>query len=387
MAIDENLTPGQGGHTAHHVALAQKANELDALTTTGRLGEDQLSATYAGMPSTYLDPRDFEDGAVTGMSRGTFGASFGNTPAAIVGGKIVHTPSLGASTACYIEADTGGSISRIGALIECDTDTDGDMALVIPSATWSGGIGTAGLHLVVQGNGAVDIGYFDATVQDQKRGNVGPLAGGVHRVEAVLDHNSETATVYINGELVIAWQSATGFSMLSNLAIWELYEATGVSETPMKFLALWADGAAPARVPRDITPGPYALRPVALAVTAITSQVITTTATTLFSSAFQTSVIVPPSGKLLATLAVSVDVAAGDAVYAAPLNGNATVLFRNATGAAIRTGAVAISIITGTPGTIATVDWRIYKTGTGSSTALAGSTNAAATAVYEPLAG
>ena len=47
MAIDETVVPGESNHAQHHRDLAVKANELDALTSTGRLSEAELSATYA----------------------------------------------------------------------------------------------------------------------------------------------------------------------------------------------------------------------------------------------------------------------------------------------------------------------------------------------------
>lgn len=47
MAINENPQPGAGGHTAHHSALAQKANQLDTIVTSGRLSDGNLSIKIA----------------------------------------------------------------------------------------------------------------------------------------------------------------------------------------------------------------------------------------------------------------------------------------------------------------------------------------------------
>ncbi|MFF2485264.1 sialate O-acetylesterase [Microbacterium sp. NPDC058062] len=56
MAINENVNPGQGGHSQHHRDLASKSNEHDEIITNGRLSEPELNATIDGAVEVAVPP-------------------------------------------------------------------------------------------------------------------------------------------------------------------------------------------------------------------------------------------------------------------------------------------------------------------------------------------
>lgn len=200
-----------------------------------------LSSTYGALPEAYIDPRGMADGAVASLSKGTFVASYGNSPAVITAGQIAHTPTAGANTAAYIETLLSGPARRIGAMIDWGAAGDGTAAVVIPAASWAAGIGNAGVHCTVTAAGVVSCGrYVSGATAGTQTTNVGALTGR-HALEVGIDSTLQQITVWLDGARVLRYTDAAAFTYLSNRAIWELYEPNGTSNVPCVLRSTWAD--------------------------------------------------------------------------------------------------------------------------------------------------
>lgn len=381
--------------TGYTKAGADGMFALKELVEEGRLSEESLNAAYGALPSTYIDPRTMADGPVTAVTKGTFSASYGGSPAFVQGGVIKHTPASGSSTAAYIEANAGGSVTRIGARFRVRGTTGnkaGTVTLVVPSASWAGGIGTAGLHATLTARGAVNVARYSGGLVNGTQGRVDQLHNGIHTFEVTLDHTANRFRAYVDGALVVDKVDATAFGMLSNLVIWELFEETGTSETPIDFLATWADAAPLQLIPANPDIAGADMRPVAVHKTDAGSTALTTTPGVMFSGALALSGVLPISGRVLCTVRVVLSVGAGTTVYAQTTGGGssssgAVMLAKNEGASTATILGYCQSIVTGTPGSSFTLDWSVYTNGgTATATALSGGASAAAVATIIPLA-
>lgn len=207
---------------------------------TALAGSTELSAAFDAMPQSYADPRQMPDGAVSSLTVGDLAASFGNSPAVVAGDRITHTPTTGSNSAAYIESQLQGPVRRIGMEVEWPAGSDGTFAIVIPNESWASGIESAGLHTTVTAAGVIASGRnVSGTNQGTQVTRVEPLTG-LHTIEAVLDDVRQEITVIFDGIEVLRYVDATAFTLLSQFAIWELFQANGTSGTPGFIRSMWA---------------------------------------------------------------------------------------------------------------------------------------------------
>ncbi|WP_372466612.1 hypothetical protein ACCO44_11360 [Microbacterium maritypicum] len=242
-----------GSVTRSKVAGAGQADGIATLDRDGRLPETQvptrleapeLSNTIVtvadAMPEAYLNAISAPNGAITSITHGELSASFGNSPATVTGDRITHSPTTASNSAAYIQADIGGPCRRVGMEFEIPNAGNGTLAIVIPNTSWAGGIVNAGLHTTVTAAGIVSSGRnVGGTNTGTNTTRVGPLTG-VHSIEALLDDVREEITILLDGVEVLRYTDAIAFTMLSDFAIWELFQANGTSGVPSFIRSAWA---------------------------------------------------------------------------------------------------------------------------------------------------
>lgn len=226
--------------------------ELNFLTDTAGLSATQLaadsvlkSAFVARAPTAFLDASNFSDGAFSALGTGQAVTLFGNSPAVISGGKIVHNPTPGTNKAAYIQVDLGAPVIEIGATIEFPAANAGSAAFVLPLAPWSNGNFTnAGVHLVVQGDGAWHVSTWNGTAEAPiyYAGKLGALNDGTARKFVIeLDRTASTLIVrFPDGSISPVISHANIAALTGNYAIWELFEPDTTTSTPARFHAIWA---------------------------------------------------------------------------------------------------------------------------------------------------
>lgn len=322
------------------------------------------AAAASTIPAAYIDPRDMPNGAVTQMTRGTFVASYGNSPASVSSGTIVHTPSGPSNTAAYIEAQLAGPTRRIGAVADWPASNGGTLALVIPAASWASAIGNAGVHATVTAAGRVACGrYVSGASVGTQSVDVGALTGR-HTVEVTINATAQTVSVYLDGIRVLHYVDAEAFTYLSDRAIWELYESTGTSLTPIVMVSGWAD------VERVIPTGGGSQfsavqiqRPHTSAVTA-TDGTYTITTSIVDIGMGSVSTTYPESGKILARYVCWLDATSATG----PVYGSFNAVGAQKIAQPGYVGRVACeAILTGTPGAAVTITPRMW-TGAGTAT-------------------
>jgi hypothetical protein len=348
-----------------------------------------IAAVYARSPKAYLDPRDFSNGPVTALSAGTFSASFGNTPAVINNGSITHTPTTGGGTACYIQAVFSSQPRRIGMIADWGTTGQGSIALVLPSTSWAAGITQAGVHVVVTAGGGVS--FFRYT-SGGNQGTVGASIGaltGQHTIDVQLDERTSQIDVFVDSVRVVTTIDPAAFTLLSNFAIWELYESNGVGSVPAKMLSTWA--STEQRIPTSgMLVGPKRADTTSYAKYATGSWTWTVPASQNFiqSSALAMQVVMPPSGLALGILSIVATVANDSNILVQPINGQAVSLAQRSATEAVASATnryTVLSVITGTPGQTVTHDWYAFSVGAGVSSLLTGGAQGSAISSFIPL--
>lgn len=213
---------------------------VGADTVTGKL-PDVVEARVGKLPDVYLDASTLPTGPVASVTQGSLVASYGNSPAFVADGRIKHTPASASNAAAYIEATATGPVRRIGAEVEWPEGSDGTFALVVPSSSWASSFTPAGLHLTVTSAGVVSSGrVFDGTSDPNNVTRVEKLVGK-HAIEAVLDPLRSEIAVVLDGVEVLRYTDPAAFEILSNRAIWELFQLNGTSGTPGFIRSAWAD--------------------------------------------------------------------------------------------------------------------------------------------------
>lgn len=327
-----------------------------------------LAATFGGLPAAYIDPRTMADGAVTTLSRGTLSASYGNSPAAISSGRIVHTPLTGANSAAYVEANLSGPARRIGAIVEWPAAT-GTLALVLPSGSWLGGITNAGVHATVTAAGTVSSGRYISPggLVGTQTAAVGALTGR-HTFEVGVDTRLQQITVWLDGKRILKYTDAAAFANLATYAIWELFEPNGTSDTPVIIHSAWAD------VEQVIPPSPIGtdVTPQAPTTSAIVATTGTYPITTSIASIGMGSVTAtyPSSGKILARYSCWVDATAATGVVFGSQN---AIGAQKIAGAGFVGRVTCETIMVGTPGASVTITPRMWTSAGTASVTVGGS--------------
>jgi hypothetical protein len=186
--------------------------------------------------------------ADTGQPMTAFVQPSGAAPLAYNGGVIVHTPFAGANSAGYTQANLGGRVRRMGAMVAWPLNALGVAAFVIPSAPWSNGVlPNAGFHLSVNGNGIWSLIRFTtggsttiANYTTHGRFSSSTWGSGYKPLDIALDP--------VNQQAIITWPDGSKATITSaylssetaNYAIWELFETNGATDVPATFGKLWA---------------------------------------------------------------------------------------------------------------------------------------------------
>lgn len=234
--------------------LPQSGTVADARASfTGR-PDTPAALTTGATPTAFFDPATLADGTFTALGTGQPVTLFGNSPATITGGKIVHNPTPGTNKAAYIQADLGAPVTEIGATIEFPAADAGSAAFVLPLAPWApGSLTGAGVHFVVQGDGAWHISTWNGTTETPiyYAGKLGALNDGTARKFVVeLDRTASTLIVrFPDGSVSPTIAHANIAALTGSSAVWELFEPDTATSTPARFHAIWA-ATAPARVDR-----------------------------------------------------------------------------------------------------------------------------------------
>lgn len=242
-ATTPNVIPGLNDPYPQYFTAAEAASS------------PELRAAFAARsPAAFLDAATLPDGSLAQLGTGQAVSVFGNSPALISGGKIVHTPSAGTNKAAYIQADLGSAVTEIGATVEFPAADGGSAALVLPLAPWANGsLTNAGVHFVVLGNGSWHISTWNGAAESPMyyAGKIGALDDGTARKFVIeLDRTASSLIVrFPDGSVSPTIAHPNIAALTSNYAIWELYEADTATATPVKLHAIWA-ATAPARVDR-----------------------------------------------------------------------------------------------------------------------------------------
>lgn len=248
------------------VTQSELASRLAGITSELGVGGEASDAAFARTQDVAVDARLMPSGPVTSLPVGEFVSSFGNSPARVSGGRIVHTPSGQSNTASYVQARTRGPITRMGCVAYFpDGGTVGSVALVIPIAPWTdAALENAGVHLVAAAGGIIGLARYRTGLEGDLNATVDPLAGGTHTIECVLLYDERRVMVLVDGVRVLSRIDPAAFGLMSDLAVWELYEYEGTAAAPAQLLALWADSdarpvlppaAPPAAIPAAPPPG------------------------------------------------------------------------------------------------------------------------------------
>lgn len=258
--------------SATQTALDTKANNADVIASgdldaqTAALVTSSSSDTSSVLNEKYTMPRAAllynpatkSNGqlpatftADTGQVMTAFVHSTGQAPLAISGGVIAHTPAPGGTSAGYMQADLGGRVRRIGAMVSWPTSALGVVALVIPSASWAPNtLPNAGFHLSVNGNGVWSLTRFTmggsttlASFSTHGRFDHLTWGSGFKPLEVWIDPDNQKAVITWPDGTTSTVVSAYFASETSNYAIWELFETNGTIDVPATLGALWADTA------------------------------------------------------------------------------------------------------------------------------------------------
>jgi hypothetical protein len=243
-------------------ADSRNLERTDVLGTDGKVADAALPArlTDAALrvalvpraPTAFLDASSLPDGTLPQLGTGQAVSLFGNSPASISGGKIVHTPTAGTNKAAYIQADIGSAVTEIGASVEFPAADAGAIAFVLPLAPWANGSLTpAGVHFVCQGDGSWHVSTWDGATESPiyYAGRIGALTGAApHKFVVEIDRAASSLVVrFPDGSTSPTISHANIAGLTSTYAIWELFMYDTVLATPVKIHAIWAAGT-PARV-------------------------------------------------------------------------------------------------------------------------------------------
>lgn len=334
------------------------------------------------------------NGALAGFDTGQSVANFGNAPLTVSGGYWTHTPLSGPNSAGYGEVSVGGAVGRIGATFRFPSlaDPNVTVTLVTPSTPWATDfLSNSACHFTVTPT------TWNYSVWQNGVGQV-PLISGTHALTANTDYSADvyfdgsTATILLpDGGLrqvtdsrITTWMGTTG--------IFEVYELDGTAATPAKISAArldaarsgWAPGDGAALVARALNTAVQTTPPAASRNTGTFDTVLTGTAAEIGGGALRTTVKLPPSGKLLVTLACALELSAADNVLIQPRiiypdatvsDGDAASLqqsagYRQVVGQALYTGSTA--------GQVVTVMWMAFKVGSATATFHTGGANGGA---------
>lgn len=175
----------------------------------------------------------------------------GAAPLTISSGVITHTPTGVSNSAGYLQANLGGRVRRVGAMVSWPLNALGVAALVIPSAAWSDGtLPNAGFHLSVNGNGIWSLiryttGGSTTLASNATHGRFLSTTWGTgyHPLEVWLEPDDQKAVITWPDGTTSTVTSAFFASETSNYAVWELFESSGATDVAASFGKLWADTA------------------------------------------------------------------------------------------------------------------------------------------------
>ena len=137
---------------------------------------DEINA-HPLLPQGYFTAAGKPDGPLTTMDSGQSWSVFGNTPGAISGGEVVHTPALsGTSTAAYYQSSTGSSrptrIQCKGYWSGSDGNDNAALTFAVPISAW-GPVGGFPADNAAQVVGGVHSTFFRNGIHKHSRWNVG----------------------------------------------------------------------------------------------------------------------------------------------------------------------------------------------------------------------
>jgi hypothetical protein len=260
------LSITQASETAAELASSTATAQAAVATAAASAAAAYVTATVGGTRAVLrYDPATKSNGllaasltADTGQPMTSFMHGLpGANGFAVAGGVLMHTPYAGANSGCYLQANLGGRVRRVGAMVSWPLNAVGKVVIVIPSTGWNiasaGDIEPpAGFHLSVSGNGVWTLLRFNnsggtVTLADQTthgRFLTTTWGTGYWPLDVWIDPD--------NSKAVITWPDGTSSTIVSsyfntetgNYAIWELFESNGVTDVPGTFGALWADTAA-----------------------------------------------------------------------------------------------------------------------------------------------
>lgn len=259
LAIGTSGTTAKAGDytpTKSDVGLGNVDNTSDTNKPVSTATQTALDAKARA--ALLYDPATKSDGqlastlsADTGQTMTAFVHTIRPAPLTISSGVLTHTPAAGGNSAGYLQADLGGRVRRIGAMVSWPLNALGIVALVIPSAAWAPNtLPNAGFHLGVNGNGIWTLTRYTtggsttiASYLTHGRFDTTTWGTGLKPLEVWLDPDNQRAVITWPDGTTSTITSAYFASETSNYAVWELFENNGSTDVTASFGKLWADTA------------------------------------------------------------------------------------------------------------------------------------------------
>jgi hypothetical protein len=359
--------------------------------TNANIGFDQTKL----QGKAYQDLSTKANGTLTALDTGQTVSNFGNSPCTVSSGKLVHTPYGSANAAGYAQVDLASRVTHIGATVNFPLSTTGAIALVVPSASWSGGtLYDAGVHFVMTAT------TWSMAYWTQSTGAQTVLQSGTHSLTLGTDYDVDiyldgsTAYISLPSGLIAKVTDSRINSNVSTYAIWELYETTSAfTSASMSKLRAGISGAVQPTntktvlnsIDRTISGNSFAQ-----SLNTTMNYTVTTTQSSIGSGYFSMPVVFPASGRLKVELHTAIELSATDLLLVYPqitYSGGSTANGPSM-GVAVTAGrrrASIVTMITGTPYAAVTLDWIAYKTGATSMAIYSGSSSGAGFVCATPL--
>lgn len=197
------------------------------------------------------------NGPLTAFDTGEPVVNTGNSPLAIAGGYLTHTPLVGPNSAGYAEVNIGGPVGRIGATFrfpQLAGSSNNTVTFVVPSLPWGtaeGMLSNAACHFTITPTN------WDYSLWQKDAGTV-VLASGTHSLAANTDYDADayfegnTATFVLPDGTVRKITDSRIASWMGTTGIFEVYELDGTSGAPARISAARLDAASSRLSPGDI---------------------------------------------------------------------------------------------------------------------------------------
>ena len=254
--IKDNTSLGdaKSNYRVSNVPASKKVAATDWNTLRQALLDTRESVqelALAALTAARSDAADMPDGPPAAMTEtGQAMTAFGNSPLVVSGGEISHTwNGSTSSSAGYMQTRPrpGSTCVRVGAIVRAAPGSVSSFDLVLPSTAWAdGNLTAAGVHYVVETNGAWQMAFWDgAAVHLYGSGTIDPWDDDTERrVEVYADVATSTVSVQHPDGSVSSFTDSRIAANLSEYCVWELFALSGAAEvSPPKILRFWADTA------------------------------------------------------------------------------------------------------------------------------------------------